>query len=1179
MTPFDIMQAPLSGINLIEAGAGTGKTHAITGLYVRLVAELGLSVDQILVVTYTKAATEELKSRIRRRLYALRTALTGGPSDELAAALRERGQAESSHRRVRAALIDFDRAAIFTIHGFCQRALQHFAFETGQLFHSELVQDQSGLLQETADDYWRRHFASAPIELAAYVLQRLKGPEQLVEEFNRCRYPDVRIIPDAQKPRLSAIREWRTIARQVAARWPDVRATVIDLLDTPNLNGKFYGVCTPDPRTGLSPRRVCLNALAAAMDRWNGRYPLLPDFERWSCDFLLKATRKKQNTPRHPFFDCCQQACNAQARMEAQFAQYLRYLKVRFLRQARDDLWRKKQKRQVLHFEDLLLQLHQALQEPLSGEALARAVQDQYRGVLVDEFQDTDPLQYEIFTRLFTGRQPLLFMIGDPKQAIYSFRGADVYAYLRAAQDVAAQYTLLRNYRSAPELIRAVNTIFGHRVKPFGLERIAYEAALPAEQAVDANAPGMVLWHLPLSTEAVVTPPMPQQEAVERISAAVAAEISRMLNATDNALAPESIAVLTRSHRQAQIVKKALGRVKVPAVLHSAGHVFDTEEAGQMQLLLQAVLEPADPVRVRTALCTDLMGAAADDLIETAGGPESAAWEGRWTRFIAYHQEWLRHGFYRMFSRLLREEQVKAPLLALDSGERRVTNLLHLAELLHHAESQQRLGPEGLLKWLVRQKTAGILGDETRELRLESDAHAVQIITMHRSKGLQFEVVFCPFTWTGVRDDDQAAVFHDPETDQVLTLAIGPDLPPRYRLQTLKEALSENLRMLYVALTRARRCCYWVWGRIRNCEVSAPAYLLHAKELSLTGDWYNTLKTDVSALTDRALREELNALAAASGGAIRLESLPAEVGASCRAPRSAESELHCRTFAAPVKESWRMVSFSSLTSSGRSAAVEMPDRDQDGISEAAPPQAGFSSLFDFPGGVRAGLFFHDLLEHTDFSDPQRERQERLAVQKLKQHGYDPSWSATIARMMQMLGGLVLPGSDGARLAQVQAHQRINEMEFYFPLRRIDGNLLSTLFDGQCREALERLSFAPVEGYLRGFIDMVFMYEGRSYLVDWKSNLLGRAPEAYAARKLGAVMTESYYFLQYHLYALALDQLLRCRQEGYTYRHHFGGVYYIFLRGVGAGDVGVFYDRPNEELIARLREALIDSSAT
>ncbi len=1186
MTPFDIAQAPLAGVNLIEAGAGTGKTYTIAGLYARLVAELGLTVDQILVVTYTKAATEELKGRIRKKLNDVRAALTGGPADALLTALAARTERERIRSRVQAALIDFDRAAIFTIHGFCQRVLQHFAFETGQLFRTELIQDQSGLLQEAADDFWRRNVCSAPAELASYVLQKLKGPEQLAEEFNRCRYPYVRILPDQRKPRLSAIREWRRVAREMHAQWPAVRSMVIDLLDTPDLNGKFYGVCAQDPSTGVSPRRACLDMLAASLDRWNGRYPLPPGAEHWGLAFLIKATRKKRSTPRHPFFDLCQEAVDVQARLEGQLAHYVRYLKVRFLRQARDRLGRKKQDRQVLHFDDLLLQLHRATLIEGRGDALAEAVRSQYRGVLVDEFQDTDPLQYEIFTRLFNGGQPLLFMIGDPKQAIYSFRGADVYAYLRAARDVPTAYTLTRNFRSAPELIRAVNTVFGRREKPFGIGRINYEAAVPAEQAVDSGTPGMVLWHLPLSAEPVVTPPMSRQAAVDTISSAVAGEIARLLNDPENPLAAESIAVLTRSHRQAQQVKKALDGVNVPAVLHSAGNVFDTSEAGQLRFLLQAVLEPSDAVRVRTALSTDLLGVRAADLVDPSGEEIPAAWERRWMRFGEYHREWVAHGFYRMFSRLVREEGVKARLLALDSGERRVTNLLHLAELLHQAESQQRLGPEGLVKWFARQNGSGAAGDEARELRLESDAHAVQIITMHRSKGLQFEIVFCPFTWTGVREESQAAVFHDPQADQQLTLAIGPDLPERCRLQMLKETLSENLRMLYVALTRARRRCYWVWGRIRNCEVSAPAYLLHGPEVDLNGDWYGTFKMRVSTLTDRAMRDDLTALAAASEGAIRLESLPAGTAARACTAGAPETELHCRTFRTPIREPWRMVSFSSLTSGAHAAAVEIPDRDQDAEPESSEDGVDFSSLFDFPGGVRAGLFFHDLLEHAGFGDPVVEGYAQLVDRKLKAYGYDPAWGAAILRMLATLVTRELPGLHGGSLARVDARQRINEMEFYVPLKRIDATRLSAQFAGlipdtlrECRQALERLTFAPVEGYLKGFIDMVFQEGGRYYLVDWKSNRLGRGREAYAPQNLGPVMTDSYYFLQYHLYAVALDQLLRCRKQDYVYERHFGGVYYVFLRGLETAGQGIFHDRPDGNLIGRLREALIDSSTT
>jgi exodeoxyribonuclease V beta subunit len=553
MKPFDLKTAPLKGITLIEAGAGTGKTYTLAGIFLRLIVEHGLGIDRILVVTYTKAATEELKTRIRNRLLDAKAAFSDLPAadeflDHLACQFVDKNLAL---QRIEDALTDFDRAAIYTIHGFCQRLLQHFAFETGHMFHSELVQDQQALVLEVADDFWRRHISTAPYELSHYALATLKSPEQLAALLiNYCRYPYVTVLPPPIKPPLKAVAPWRQAADRLSQLWSQEKEKILNLLLDPGLNARFFGKCEPDPQQpGFSQRRIRLTALAEDMDLWNGKYPLFEKAERFSTAFLEKATKKNHVTPQNPFFDVCQTAVTIHARMVDQLAAYIRYLKIRLQAETRQRLDRKKVRQNILFFDDLLLHVHDAL-KGRRGQELVRAVRRQYKAALVDEFQDTDPLQYDIFQRLFDSASDLLVMIGDPKQAIYSFRGADIFSYLKAAESAQTNSTLTRNWRSTPTLVRAVNTIFESRGRPFGFEKIKFNHATAAHPEPSEGDWPLKLWCLTRSKDDSSEKPINQETAVSAIAVAVAEEIVRLTAEPALGIAPSQIAVLTRTHRQ-----------------------------------------------------------------------------------------------------------------------------------------------------------------------------------------------------------------------------------------------------------------------------------------------------------------------------------------------------------------------------------------------------------------------------------------------------------------------------------------------------------------------------------------------------------------------------------------------------------------------------------------------------
>ncbi len=1203
MQPFDLLNAPLEGINLIEASAGTGKTYNIEGLFVRLVLEKRLPVDQILVLTFTNAATEELKERIRSKLAKAGHAFAGASVADpfIEKLVRRYPDSKTAGALIHEALIGFDRAAIFTIHGFCQRILRENAFETRNAFDTELVAGQEVLLQEVADDFWRQMFYTAPLEFVAYSQAGIKGPQYFYRLLERVKTPDVRIIPEMSEPALDSLASFREALRALKRAWPASREAVASSLKDPVLNATLYGSLKTDKNhPELTTRDLKVTGLVDLMDHFADRrsigFPLFDHFAKFTAAGVQRGTRKGCAPPRHPFFDQCGTVCEQGRLLEAEMERYLLYLKTRLFAVAAGELPRRKKEKNIQHFEDLLIAVRDALRSK-DGNLLADEIRRQYRAALVDEFQDTDDIQYDILKRLFAHENSLLFMIGDPKQSIYSFRGADIFSYMKAARHADKRFTLIENWRSRPDLITAVNTLFSSTRNPFVFDEIPFEPVKPALEPAgprsDPGAAAFTLWYLEAADYSPDGKPVSREDAFRMVSAAVGDEILRLLADGPSAIEPGDIAVLVRTNFQAQRMKAVLSAGNVPSVLFTTANIFDSREALELEMILTAIADPGDLPRLKAALATETMGATAVNLISDE--LSSDWWEQRIARIRTYHRLWEQQGFMRMFRRLLAAEHIKERLLGLVDGERRVTNTLHLAEILHRQTTQIHAGPTGLLKWLARQRDPSTPRLEEDQLRLESDEKAVKIVTIHKSKGLEYRIVFCPFSWEGsLLREREEFTFHDIENDGRLTLDLGSESSDRHAALAQNEILSENIRLLYVALTRARERCYLAWGQINSTETSALAYLLHGggglPADPFSDDYTQMLKKYVGAKSPAELAEDVKVLAARCHDLVRVSPLPAasEPPPVFKPNVASEEDLTYRKFGGKILQGWKIASFSSLLST-EIGDVDLPDRD---LSPALPvpdpliPDAGARSVYSFPGGTRAGSFFHDVLENYDFSAKNPEDLRRLVTAKLQQYGFESDWHDTVCRTIRKVVSLSLrPDFPQLKLANVRPQSRLNEMEFYFPLNSINPDMLTKIFQDHGRseilagfpDRLKKLTFAPAAGFMKGYIDLVFEFRGRYYLVDWKSNHLGSTSADYDQNSLAETMRTDYYTLQYHIYTLALQQYLKLRKPDFRYRDHFGGVFYIFLRGVddALGPMyGVFFDFPAADLMQALGRKLI-----
>ncbi|EOJ9005809.1 TPA: exodeoxyribonuclease V subunit beta [Klebsiella pneumoniae] len=1158
---LDPLRLPLIGERLIEASAGTGKTFTIAALYLRLLLGLGgeaaypraISVEELLVVTFTEAATEELRGRIRSNIHELRIACLRGESDNplYSALLAEIADKDDAAKTLLLAERQMDEAAVFTIHGFCQRMLSLNAFESGMLFEQQLIEDESRLRYQACADFWRRHCYPLTRDIAAVIHDVWKGPRDLLKSLDRWLQGEAPQLKSPPAPNETLAERHQQIIARIDSLKQQWREQV----------GEIEGVLE---NSGLDRRKFNRGNQGKWMEKVNAwaqeetlSYQLPDALEKFAQSFLLERTKAGGEPPVHPLFSAVESLLASSLTLTD-------LVLARAMVEIRDAVAREKRRRGELGFDDMLSRLDEALRGD-SGETLASAIRQRFPVAMIDEFQDTDPQQYRIFRRIWR-RQPetALLLIGDPKQAIYAFRGADIFTYMKARGDVAAHYTLDTNWRSSPGMVGSVNRLFSLSDNPFMFHEIPF---LPVKAAaknkglrftVDAaDVPAMNVWLMPGDTvgsgdyqtfmaQLCATQIRDWLSAGQRGRALLwRGETSRPVQASD-------ITVLVRNRLEAAQVREALQTLGIPSVyLSNRDSVFETLEAQELLWLLQAVLAPERENTLRSALATSMFGLTALD-IENLNQDEQA-WDALVEEFSEYRQIWRQRGVMPMLRALMTARHIAENLLATRGGERRLTDILHISELLQEAASQLE-SEHALVRWLAQHIAEPDSNAASQQMRLESDKHLVQIVTIHKSKGLEYPLVWLPFI-ARFRKQDQA-FYHDRETFAAV-LDLGQDEASLELAEA--ERLAEDLRLLYVALTRAVwHCSLGVAPLSSRKSGNSDFHLSALGRLLQAGE-----AMDAAGLAAR--------LADFCHGDIALQ-IPGELDLTpWQAPAATIPRLSARELQRRIADDWRVTSYSGLQQHGFSGGQDLLPRldvDAAGVGEVVEePQL---TPHQFPRGAAPGTFLHSLFEELDFTQPVP---EGWMAEKLQLSGFDAQWAPVLT---DWLGGVLktrLPGPDIA-LNQLAARDKQVEMAFYLPIAQL---LTAERLDALIRQYdplsadTPPLDFRQVRGMLKGFIDLVFRHEGRYYLLDYKSNWLGEDREAYTRPAMEQAMRAHRYDLQYQLYSLALHRYLRHRLADYDYDRHFGGVIYLFLRGMDGqeGGQGIFTTRPVRPLIEGL----------
>ncbi|OCH07245.1 exodeoxyribonuclease V subunit beta [Aliivibrio fischeri] len=1193
---LNAMTFPLHGTRLIEASAGTGKTFTIASLYLRLLLGHGdegtrhqeeLTVDRILVVTFTEAATAELRERVRAKIHDARLAFaravhnhdykSGDPViDPLLASI---GDHKSAAQILLNAERSMDEASIFTIHGFCQRMLTQNAFESGAQFESEFVTDQAKLMHQVAADFWRRSFYHLPKMVAESVYDCWSSPSALLGDMGN----SLTGVPKhlTVEPLENSLEEFcqQGIARidELKKQWSEHCSDFEALIAGSGVDKRSY------------TKKNLPNWLEQVSSWANNPTTSLQvhdKLEKFSQELLIEKT-KKGEAPEHAVFKLIDDFL-------AQPLEIKQPLLSLAIHQCRKTLQQAKEQKNWLSFDDLLTQLSQAT-ENQDNALLLEKIREQYPVALIDEFQDTDPLQYSIFSTLYQDQpQCGLFMIGDPKQAIYAFRGADIFTYIQARRQVVDHYTLDTNWRSTADMVSSVNRIFEHGKQPF-----LYDDDIPfypvkynpvnAEQkswALDNHTqPAMTFW----LQESKDGNPVNKTSYQRVMAESTAAQIQTILTGAQQgsaylqngekkqAIKAGDIAVLVRTGKEGKLVREALSKQGIASVyLSNRDSVFSSPLAKDVLRLLQAAMMPTDARAVRSALASSLFAYTADQLHKF--NVDEMQWEQAVNEFRAYRKHWQQRGIMPMLHQIITQQGISERLLAENGGERQLTDLLHIGELLQQT-SQTLDSDYGLLRWLSDSISEPNGDSEEQTVRLESERNLVQIVTIHKSKGLEYDLVFLPFvcSYRAIDKKGEVSFYDEDNRYSVLDLLKEDDSVEKAE----KERLAEDLRLIYVALTRAVYACYIGMAPITKGISKKPPTGVH-----LSGLGYLIQQADECNVEElKACLEKL----IAGNSPMVIQSPQTTTDELYQEVQDEHIELHANKLIEPVKSNWWMTSYSGLVKQGNhhnDASLELINLDIDSAEDKDDKELDLEperTIFTFPRGARAGTFLHSLFEEVEFTQPiTSEENTQIIIKLLEKENYDAEWLEVVQSMMQRVLDCPLDG-ENLRLASKGPTQRLVEMEFLLPIKLLNSSLVNKIIakHDEVSARAGELGFSTVSGMLKGFIDLVFEHEGKYYVLDWKSNHLGDSPEYYGGDALVEAMRDHRYDFQYQLYALALHRFLKSRIADYDYDTHFGGAYYIFLRGVeethegrDTNSNGVFYSKPSKALLEEL-EKLVD----
>lgn len=1125
--PFNAITVPLADSNLIEASAGTGKTYSIAILVLRLILEKRVLIKEILMVTFTRAAVAELEERIRLFIRQAYRASAGGKiADATIAKLVneaiDTSGAEAVQTTLREAVLFLDETSVLTIHSFCQMALSEFAFETGQLFNSEILQDTSAIISDEVNKFWRKYVTTIPADLLRHLLSERLSRDllgQIIKDhLNGKKYfgYDEGVVYDfCQTDHDKYWEDFKSLEAMSAELRSRLSTYIIE-----NRN----------------------ELITITNGNANARKNILPFIDQPGelvTQILKKRNSKYIENLYSEILEQCDACEEAEAKQRELLASVIHHIGCFAINQVSAGVRQYKERNNQISFDDMIVNLHHALTSG-SHHGLKEGLKKKYKAVFIDEFQDTDRLQYEIFQEAFAGHT-LMFYIGDPKQSIYAWRKADIHTYFKASLAVSHRYGMNTNYRSSSSFIQAMNEFF----KPAPDFDTFYFS--DSEQTIEylnvsppkANSRGSLFHRNELATPITITC-LPNKSA---ICHAVAAQVADLLNKehpwfTGEAtrltpVSPSDIGILVRKNSEGRLVKNALAKYGIPAVTIGDEKVLRSEEAKHLLFLLEAMNETSLS-NINRALLSPFTGYTIEQILTLDD-------EQALDLFSKYHNVWLENGIYTALMTFIRDYAVHDVLRQsrAKNGERVMTNLLHLTELLHQTQIRKKLSPAELISWLRRGVDGMVTEGDEYEQRVESDEEAVRIVTIHKSKGLEYKIVLAPFLDLLANGKQEFCSFRDAVTGEYVSASRNMLSEEQTALVERQEE-QENRRLMYVAITRAVYKCF-IYKNMSNGGI----YKYSNSSLAPFVTACSTLNSPFIEFADAP--EILADYFYDSGKSIEKVGSRAPVAFSLR------------------EKYWRRMSYSLLRAQHEVSTRPSKNNDYNEYDEFI--------FRDLVKGARTGNLLHFIFENIRFND--RAHWPYVIAEAVKR--FAPSREDLYSPMLALLLDHVLQAPcslDGISftLSELSPENQLHEFEFDFPVALFNSIKLEMLSEeGQ---EIHIANAGRMEGVMNGKIDLFFECQGKFFVLDWKSNFLGDSVADYSREAVTLAMNENNYHLQYLIYTLAVSRYLSSRLPSFDYERDFGGVIYLFVRGVRKGTThGIFTCRPSLMKIKYLEQLL------
>ena len=1120
----------LTGVQLIEASAGTGKTYTICNLILRLLLGRGnyrsepLAIDQILILTFTISATEELKTRVRNRILEAKNAFEIPSSDLFLKNLVEASPDKKQDKQLLInALRMVDQACVYTIHGFCAKVLKEYPFECGSTFNQEISDEKSRFVQTACEDFFRSNIFSRSPPIQKLMLAIWDTPQTLENSIGSFLNRSELSVSPAKK--LVSEAEILKSVEEIKRIWIEesLESVIAD--------------------SGLRKNsRIKTNANAMTDFCKSTEVDLTS--ELWGIFTPDKITKVKKGSPQleHGIFQMIDD-------LLLLIENYKASLKVEAFEHIKGDLIISRSSSEFLGVDDLLPKVEDAIHN--ANSSLKKKLIEKWPVAMIDEFQDTDSVQWNIFQEIYRQKKngTALLLIGDPKQAIYNFRGADIFTYLNAKNIARNTYSLSENWRSSKNYIDAINNLFEGR-SVFGTSAdIKYlPSSFPRGRALpEVTETGEETTPINIFVdEDKVSYRRGSLRKLIHHAALKAAEIIReeSLKIGDSSIKPSQIAFLVATRKDAELVKKALENFQIEALDLSHDSVFKQQTAHDLIQILGAIINSKNITKLKAALSSSLISCEPAEIEALDTGDDSYRLSVV-EEFQIYQRTWVAEGFGRAITLLIEKRGLAADIFEKTERKRQITDLRHLTELIQEREA---ISP-GILELFAWLKSKYVneesFNNERHALRPHTDEELVKILTMHSSKGLEFDIVFLPYPFKRrPRTKEKSPTFaHLPHGGlHKACLDFGSDSEIAALAEI--EELDEEVRLLYVALTRAKYRCYIGLPELdQNMLRSAIARILPIGDTenndSLYEKLFSTLPPSIYQV-EKILNDTNKQFS------------PHRSNFSQKPPLKKPD----------IKSTWRVLSYSQMIRKDTRKSFDTQNFTYDENEISVPIEKQERSKHHFPMGIKTGLAMHGLLENIDFEAPSHERECRKMLNNL---GLEETWFSVLEEWIDQILSTDLGPS---RLKDLKKNDRVAELEFFFSLSGSE-KMIQFLFEQGFISSRGKKDL-NIEGFMTGIIDLAFRKGGKYYLLDYKSNFLGPNESSYDSESLSLAMKRHDYHLQYLIYTVALHRMLKRDLESYSYEDHFGGVYYFFLRGVDCEKTnGLFFTRPDEVLIEKI----------